>query len=67
MTLKTITAKQFRMKLGGVSAPTFWRYRKNDSDFPQPINFGGVDHWIESEIDEDILRKGQSRSPSAAA
>ena len=61
MTVKTITSKQFREKLSGCSAATFWRYRKNNPDFPKPINFGGVDHYIEFEADEYILSKAESR------
>lgn len=57
MSVKTITSKQFREKLGNCSAPTFYRYRKADSNFPQPINFGGADLWLESEADDYILTK----------
>ena len=65
MTVRTITSKQFREKLSGCSAPTFWRYKTNDPDFPKPINFGGVNHWLEFEADEYILKKAEARDKQA--
>jgi predicted DNA-binding transcriptional regulator AlpA len=61
MTIKTIRRNQVQKKIGDCSAVTIWRYQKNDPTFPKPLDLGGVPHWLESEIDEWILKKADAR------
>jgi predicted DNA-binding transcriptional regulator AlpA len=39
------------------SRMTLWRWRKDDPNFPRPVQIGGGIGWYESEIDEWLRRR----------
>ncbi|MGE3652286.1 MAG: helix-turn-helix transcriptional regulator [Reyranellaceae bacterium] len=64
MSNRLLSSREVRERLGGMSAMTEWRWRR-DGDLPEPVKIRGRNYYDEAQVDQLVDRLLSARERAA--